>query len=60
MQLMLRIGSTADKAAYRFDVEHAVRSYYSLAPYHKEYRIEPLIPVPTPAPSEKEELMQKP
>lgn len=39
MQLMLRIGSAQDNAQSKFNADQAVRSYYELAPYHKEYRL---------------------
>lgn len=43
MQLMLRIGSSKDRVQKSFDADQAVRAYYDLAPYHKEYRPEPIV-----------------
>lgn len=37
MQLMLRVGSSIDKAQAKFNADQAVRSYYELAPYHREF-----------------------
>ena len=38
---MIRIGSPADLAQRKFDYEQAVRAYYNLAPYHKEFSLKP-------------------
>lgn len=40
MQLMLRIGTASDPLQNKFNVEEAVRSYYNLAPFHREFKLE--------------------
>jgi hypothetical protein len=65
---MMRIGSTSDRAAYKFDVDQAVRAYYSLAPFHKEFtpqevktvREEPKYTVPRPLETEEVEDFKPP
>ena len=41
MQLTLRIADPGDEIAKKFDPEQAVRSYYQLAPFHKEFGLKP-------------------
>ena len=38
MQLTLRIGTASDPIQNKFNLEDAVRSYYNIAPFHKEYK----------------------
>jgi len=40
MMLLLRIGTASDPIQNKFNAEEATKSYYNLAPYHKEYKIE--------------------
>jgi|LauGreDrversion4_2_1035121.scaffolds.fasta_scaffold45515_3 hypothetical protein len=38
MQLTVRIGTASDPIQNKFNHEDAVRSYYNIAPFHKEYK----------------------
>lgn len=38
---MIRVGLPQDLSQRKFDADQAVRAYYNLAPYHKEFSIKP-------------------
>lgn len=42
MQLTIRIGKPNDASFNKFDADQAVRSYYNLAPFHKEFTPQPI------------------
>ena len=51
MQLSIRLGKRGDVGISKFDADQAVKNYYNLAPFHKEYRPIPVqIPRQDPEP----------
>lgn len=40
MQLCLRIGAASDPLNNKFNIDEAVKSYYTLAPFHREFFVE--------------------
>ena len=38
--MLLRIGTASDPMQNKFNVEEAVKSYYNIAPFHREYKVE--------------------